>query len=196
MTAPPPWKVVLIVEDDSDGQACRILMNRLGFNLTLDWLPANGIGNIKRRGSQLIGLARGRIQDGRGCVAVLLDRDGKNVVRAEPHRTIRRICHQARVPLLLAIESLEAWLLADAGCASWLGISRPANADSLPQPKKEVERAYYQKTRRPYTRRARRILATQADGSAAECSSSLQDALAHLGDSPCAAVPRQSDSGA
>jgi len=109
------------------------------------------------------------------------------VTRAEPHRTIRRICRQVGVPLLLAVESLEAWLLADAGCADWLGVSRPANADSLSQPKKDVGRAYYQKTHRSYTRRARRLLAVQSDGSAAECSPSLRDALAHLSGSPCTA---------
>lgn len=182
-----PWKVVLIVEDDSDGQACRVLADRLGLPVTLDWLPANGVGNIKRRGVQLIGLARDRIPEGRGCVAVLLDRDGKDVTRAEPHRTIRRLCRQAGAPLLLAVESLEAWLLADAGCADWLGVGRPANADSLPQPKKDVERAYYQKTHRSYTRRARRLLADHANGSAAGHSLSLQSALAHLGNSPCTA---------
>ncbi len=191
MNPPSPWKVVLIVEDDSDGQACRILTDKLDFNLALDWLPANGVGNIKRRCDQLIELARDRIQDGRGCVAVLLDRDGKDVRRAEPHRTIRRLCHQAGVPLLLATESLEAWLLADAGCANWLEVKRPANADSLPHPKQEVARAYYRKTRRPYTRRARRILADHANGSALLCSPSLQSTLAHLDNSPCAAAVQQ-----
>ena len=188
MNHPLPWKVVLIVEDDTDGQACRILKDRLGFSLTLEWLPANGVGNIKRRGRQLIQLAHDRIQNGQGCVAVLLDRDGKDVGRAEPHRTIRQVCREARIPLLLAIESLEAWLLADAGCAGWLAIRRPANADSLPHPKQEVERAYYRKAGRSYTRRARRILAGYADGSALQSSPSLQDALAHLNASPCAAV--------
>ncbi len=183
-----PWKVVLIVEDDSDGQACRILADKLNSNLALDWLPANGIGNIKRRGDRLIKLARDRIAGGRGCVAVLLDRGGKDVRRAEPHRTIHRLCQQAGVPLLLAVESLEAWLLADAGCATWLRTRRPANADSLPDPKQVVERAYYQKTRRSYTRRARSILADHADGSALQRSPSLQGALGHLDDSPCAAV--------
>ncbi len=191
MNATRPWKVVLIVEDDSDGQACRILKEKLGFNLTLDWLPANGIGNIKRRGDQLIELARDRIPGRRGCVAVLLDRDGKDVGRAEPHRTIRQVCRAAGIPLLLAIESLEAWLLADAGCAGWLAIRRPANADSLPHPKQEVEQAYYRKTGRPYTRRARRILACHADGSALQRSPSLRATLDHLDDSPCTAAIQQ-----
>lgn len=181
------WKVVLIVEDDSDGQACRVLQEQLGLNLSLDWLPANGVGNIKRRGGQLIALARDRIRDGQGCVAVLLDRDGKDVTRAEPHRTIRRLCHQAGVPLLLAVEALEAWLLADVGCATWLNVPHPANADTLPHPKRDVERAYYQKTHRPYTRRARRILAGKADGSIADYSPSFRQALAHLDASPCLA---------
>lgn len=186
MTPPTsPWKVVLIVEDNSDGQALKALAGHLGVNVVVDWLPANGIGNIKRRGRQLIDLARGRIRDQRGCVAVLLDRDGKDVTRAEPHRTIRHLCRQERVPLLLAVEALEAWLVADNGCAHWLAIQRPANADSLPRPKETVERAYYQKTGRPYTRRARCVLAEKSDGSAPEASPSLQDALGHLDASLC-----------
>jgi hypothetical protein len=180
-----PWKVILIVEDDSDGQAVRALVDRLNIELALDWLPAHGIGNIKRRGEKLIELAQDRISQDQGCVAVMLDRDGKDVTRSEPHRTIRRLCHQAGVPLLLATEALEAWLLADAGCADWLEMRQPANADQLPHPKQTVERAYYRKTHRPYTRRARRIVAEKADGSAPQRSPSLRSALAHLENSPC-----------
>ncbi|RMF37037.1 MAG: hypothetical protein D6759_02830 [Chloroflexi bacterium] len=188
MSRPPSWTVVLIVEDDSDGQALKALVKRLGLPIRLDWLPAHGIGEIKRRGRLLIALARDRIRDGRGCMAVLLDRDGKDVARSEPHRTIRRLCKQEKVPLLLAVEALEAWLLADAGCAGWLGITSPSNVDSVAYPKKQVERAYRRRTGRPYTRRARRILAEKADGSAPEHSPSLRQVLAHLHDSPCGEV--------
>lgn len=41
MSPSSPWKVVLIVEDDSDGQAVRALAERLGIELALDWLPAH-----------------------------------------------------------------------------------------------------------------------------------------------------------
>ena len=128
MSPSSPWKVVLIVEDDSDGQAVRALVDRLNIELSLDWLPAHGIGNIKRRGEKLIELAQDRISQGHGCVAVMLDRDGRDVTRSEPHRTIRRLCRQAGVPLLLATEALEAWLVADAGCADWLEVRQPAKA--------------------------------------------------------------------
>ena len=174
------WTVVLIVEDDSDGQALRELAQRLDLPVRLDWLPANGIGNIKRRGEKMIELARERIQGVTGCVAVLLDRDGRDVGRDDPHRTIQRLCERAGAPLILAIEALEAWLLADAACSAWLDVRRPANADALPRPKETVERAYYRRTRRPYTRRARTILAKHADGSGPERSPSLRLALDRL----------------
>lgn len=180
-----PWKVVLIVEDDSDGQACALLKERLGLNFELDWLPAYGVGNIKRKGEKLIRLARDRVQNGRGCVAVLLDRDGKDVTRSEPHRTIRRLCNQAGIPLILAVEALEAWFLADAGCAGWLEIAPLPNADTVTNPKERIKDAYYRKTGRSYTRRARRILAEKADGSALRGSPSLRQALSHLQNSPC-----------
>lgn len=179
------WKVVLIVEDDSDGQACLLLKERMGLKFDLEWLPAHGIGNIKRKGEKLIGLARDRIQNGHGCVAVLLDRDGKDITRSEPHRTIRRLCRHAGVPLILAVEALEAWFLADAGCAGWLGIAPLPNADTETNPKGRIKDAYYRKTGRSYTRRARRILAEKADGSAPHGSPSLRQALSHLQNSPC-----------
>ena len=182
------WQVVLIVEDNSDGEACKALARAMGLGLRLDWLPANGIGNIKRRGEQLIQLAWDRIRSSQGCVAVLLDRDGKDITRSEPHRTIRRLCRQTGVPLLLSVESVEAWFLADAGCAAWLGLRRPANSDSVPYPRQDVERAYRRRAGRPYTRRARRILAQKSDGSAPERSPSLRSALAHLVTSPCSAT--------
>src|SRR5207248_2827073 len=43
------WKIVLIVEDDSDGRALQALMLTRTPAMMVDWLPANGIGNIKRR---------------------------------------------------------------------------------------------------------------------------------------------------
>lgn len=91
-----PWQVVLIVEDDTDGRALRDLARASGFGVRIDWLPANGIGNIKRRGDALIRLARDRIDRGRGCVAVVVDRDGKDRGREEPHRTISRTCARQR----------------------------------------------------------------------------------------------------
>ncbi len=185
MSPDHPWKVVLIVEDDSDGQAVKTLAGKLRLPIQVDWLPAGGVGNIKRKGESLIALARERVSDGRGCVAVLLDQEGKDANCEEPHLTIRQICRREDVPLLLAVEALEAWFLADAGCAKWLGCKRPRNADKIPNPKKVIGRAYFRKVRRAYTRRARRILAQKADGSAPEHSPSLREAVAYLKQSPC-----------
>lgn len=35
-----PWRVVLIVEDDTDGRALRDLARASGFGVRIDWLPA------------------------------------------------------------------------------------------------------------------------------------------------------------
>ena len=70
-----PWHVVLIVEDDTDGRACRELARAAGIRATIDWLPANGIGNIKRKASSLITLARDRFKK-RGCAAAFLRKTG------------------------------------------------------------------------------------------------------------------------
>ncbi len=40
MTRPPePWRIVLVVEDDSDGRAVAELVSRSGQDVTVDWLP-------------------------------------------------------------------------------------------------------------------------------------------------------------
>lgn len=64
--------MVLIVEGDSDGKAVRALVAPLNVQGVIDWLPANGIGNILRDCRRLIDLARDRIQ-ARGCVAIVID---------------------------------------------------------------------------------------------------------------------------
>ncbi|MBM4320536.1 MAG: hypothetical protein FJ125_11395, partial [Deltaproteobacteria bacterium] len=162
--AGPPWKIVLVVEDDSDGQALRKLATACGITATIDWLPANGIGNIKRSAAKLIRLALDRLPEGRGCVAVLVDRDGKDAARQEPHRSIRRACQAASVPYIEAVESFEGWCLADPGICGWLGLTPHATSDTVRDPKALVGAAYYRKTRRAYgPRRARPLLASHAD---------------------------------
>jgi len=176
-----PWKIVLVVEDDSDGQALRKLAAASGIQATIDWLPANGIGNIKRSAAKLIGLAQDRLQDNRGCVAVLVDRDGRDATHQEPHRSIRKACRVAGVPYIEAVESLEGWCLADPGICDWLGVGLPATSDRIGDPKTLVANAYYRRNKRAYgPRRARPLLATHASGIDPARSRSWAAVLAHL----------------
>ncbi len=176
-----PWRVVLIVEDDSDGRALRKLAEASGLLVRIDWLPANGIGNIKRRLDALIHLASDRIEGGQGCVAVVVDRDCKNCKHDEPHRTISTVCQSHATPYIEAVEALEAWLLADDGIANWLGVTRRAGTDRIRDPKGIIERAFYKKTKRTYGRRLGRTqLAAQATGVQSSGSRSWTQALAHL----------------
>ena len=183
MSAPrtrSPWKIVLIVEDDSDGRALRHLAQATGVRATIDWLPANGIGNIQRKAVALIRLARDRIER-RGCVAVVVDGDGRDPETDEPHRSIQRACTAERVPLILSREALEAWFLADAGICAWLGMPARGSTDGLPDPKRAVADAYYARTRRAYQqRRARLDVAQHATGPDPSRNRSLVDAFAHL----------------
>lgn len=177
----PPWKVVLIVEDDTDGRAARALAQSSGLGCAVDWVPASGIGNIKRRGPGLIRLAQDRIANGKGCVAVLVDRDGRNAERDEPHKSIRDHCRQAGVPYLEAVECLEAWLLADDGVCTWLEVKKAPRPDSLRDAKGTVSRAYAKKTGQTYQRRISRIrLARHATGVDASRSPSWGRACGHL----------------
>lgn len=174
------WEVVLIVEDDSDGRALREVLRIAGARAQVDWLPAGGIGNIKRNAERLIALAKDRI-DTRGCVAVVIDADRKNPSRDEPHRTIARACRRKRVPFVPAKEAIEAWFLADPGACSWLGIALRPSTDTLGDPKKIVAAAFYRTTGRPYRkRRARLELARQMTGPDRARNRSLREAADHL----------------
>ncbi|MBI3076067.1 MAG: hypothetical protein HYY85_03615 [Deltaproteobacteria bacterium] len=169
---------MLIVEDDSDGRAIAELAAKRLPNAQLSWLPANGIGNIKRNAEKLILLARDRLEKGRGCVAVLVDRDRKDPSRDEPHRTIARACRRAKVEFIAAREALEAWFLADRGICQWLGLTPSGSTDRISDPKGRVEQAFYRKTGRPYMkRRARLEVARQSTGVDTGKNGSAQQAL-------------------
>lgn len=181
--APSTWKVVLIVEDDPDGRALAELALRSGLRARFDWLPAGGVGNIKRNAEKLISLARDRVERGRGCVAVVVDRDRKNLVKDEPHRSISRACRRAKAECIVAQEALEAWFLADSGICRWLEVSQAARTDTIHDPKQTVARAFDRKTGRPYRkRRARLEVARQSTGVDGSKNSSAEQGLA--------AVPR------
>jgi hypothetical protein len=174
------WKVVLIVEDDSDGRAISTLMQNLQIRAVIDWLPANGLGNIQRNGRKLVALAKDRVGR-RGCVAVIIDGDSKNPARDEPHRTIARDCRASNVPLVIARESLEAWLLADRGICEWLEVPTRPTTHTLGDPKDVVSRAFLRKTGRPYRqRRARLEVAKRTTGLNRAANISLDTALRHL----------------
>ncbi len=188
MTERPSWRVVLIVEDNSDGFACRTFAERIGLSVLVDWLPANGVGDIKRRGPKLIQAAQDRLVAGRGCVAVLIDRDRYNPDPAVGPRLreIARICERCEVPLLLAQDCIEGWLRADEGVCKWLRLKIVAQTDNLPTAKDDIAARYYARTKRNYARRIGRIrVAEHADGSAPQHNKSLRKALQELRKSPC-----------
>jgi hypothetical protein len=181
MRRAPAWTVVAIVEDESDGVSLRQLLTCSRPEVTFDWLPANGIGNIKRRCPQLIRLALDRIRDRRGCVAVVIDGDRQDESRDEPHRSIARACADHGVALLVCREALEAWFLADPGCCRWLGIPLPDRSDGIADPKERVAEAFLRTTRRTYQkRRARLEIARQASGPDRQRNRSLEEALGHI----------------
>jgi hypothetical protein len=133
------------------------LMSKIEPRVRLDWLPANGLGNIKRNAHKLIALARDRLDVGAGCVAVVVDRDRRDPAKDEPHRTIARACRRGRVELITAREAIEAWFLADPGICAWLGVAPAPETDAIPDPKQRVAQAFARKTGRPYRKRRARL---------------------------------------
>jgi hypothetical protein len=126
---------VVIVEDDSDGRAIAELAARAGLEADFDWLPAGGVGNIKRNARRLIGLARDRVVGRRGCIAVVVDRDSRDPAKDEPHRTVLRACRRGGAEFIAAREAIEAWFLADPGVCAWLGLVPPVTSDGIRDPK-------------------------------------------------------------
>lgn len=174
------WRVVLIVEDDSDGRALSLLIKTLNVRAVIDWLPANGIGNIQRNGRRLVALARDRAGR-RGCVAVIIDGDRKTIATDEPHRSIARECRVGKVALVVARESLEAWMLADAGICAWLEVPPRTTTHTLANPKEIISRAFFRKTGRPYRRRRARVeVAQRATGPNRAANTSIDHAIRHL----------------
>lgn len=187
-----PWRVVVIVEDDSDGRALKRLAEASRLSVQLDWLPANGIGNIKRRGDALIRLAADRIESGQGCVAIVVDRDRHDSRKDEPHLTIDRTCATSGIPYIEAVETLEAWLLADDGITQWLGLKERAQTDRVGDPKAVVSKAFLRKTGKTYrTRRARVQLAEKATGVNASRSRSWSQAIEYLNRCTVKSAPRK-----
>ena len=184
MTTPSrkyPWRVVLIVEDETDGVVVQALARKLRPDVLIDPLPVKGCGEIKRRLPALVRTAKSQLSR-RGCVAVLLDQDHKDLGRDEPHRSIHLACRQLGVPLLLCSQDMEAWLLTDPGCRDFLKLpALRGTTDSLVGSKKLVSDAYLKVTGRSYDKRlARQKLALQVAGPRPQSNLSLSAALTHL----------------
>ena len=176
-----PWKVVLICEDETDGRVAKKLAHLVCPNVHLDYLPARGCGEIKRKLDKLVGDARrdvGRL----GCVAVLLDGDQKNLDRDEPHWAIRQGCKRLHVPFVACLQDMEAWLLADPGCRTYLQLPPlKGRTDGLAGTKSQVAAAYYKVSGRSYEKRlARQKLADKLTGPDLTANQSLAAAVTAL----------------
>jgi hypothetical protein len=184
--------VVLICEDETDGIVARRLAELLCPTIRIDYLPAGGCGEIKRKLDKLVADAR-RDLGKRGCVAVLLDGDQKNPARDEPHRSIALGCQKLRVPFIPCLQDMEAWLLTDPGCRAYLKLpSLKGTTDGLAKTKAQVAAAYYKVCGRSYEKRlARRKLADKLSGPSPQANRSLAEALRQL--QACVPPPTRHD---
>jgi hypothetical protein len=175
------WKVVLIVEDDSDGRALMSIIGKTNLRVEVDWLPAGGIGNIKRNAEQLVKLAFARIPNRSGCVAIAVDGDQKSPARDEPHRTLEQVCRKTGARLVIIREAIEAWFLADPGVCSWLGIPLKKSTHRIADPKSRISQAFAKRFNRSYTRRrSREELAQRCTGVDHSKNQSAQTAFSEL----------------
>ncbi len=105
-------RIYFVVEGDSDGRSCEIIARKARPEIQTDYLPAGGCGEIKRRGDRLIG---GLLKKRADCVIVVVDKDSGHPGRGPAfEQEIQAHCDAfPQAYLVLAIEELEAWLLAD-----------------------------------------------------------------------------------
>src|SRR5262249_48341545 len=94
-----------------------------------------------------------------------------------------RECKAGRVPLIVAREAIEAWMLTDGGICKWLEVPSRPRTNVLGNPKDIMSRAFLRKTGRPYRKRRARVeVAQHATGPNRTANPSLDDAIVHLED--------------
>ncbi|HLY28402.1 MAG TPA: hypothetical protein VKQ72_18785 [Aggregatilineales bacterium] len=184
----------LIVENKNDADVVRAILLKKGYDVRVYAVPPAGGGKgISRLGTQLKALietARKRMKPG-DCLAVLHDFDGEERRKTPTlYKTIKGICKQSKVMELVAVDKIEAWLLADSGVLAWLnpksrGKPKPKSWDEEPKVKAALERQYRKTYKTHYTDFTRAKIVEQIVGDADKRSPSLSAALQSLQQAGC-----------
>lgn len=138
-TIPAIW---LIPEDKTGFYVFQAILSAKGINAHLKlWGEANGISRLANQLEDLIKIALRRKAE-QDCIVVLHDTDDSVQANRLLYDAIKQICereeYQPHVTEIVAVEEIEAWLLADGGFCDWLKIP-PRAADNAAQPSKVLE---------------------------------------------------------
>lgn len=136
----------ILAEDDSDTQTLKVIVKRLAGNssLTVKTKSYNGCGKLLRKGAKQLQLFK---ELSLTRFIVCHDADGPDP-RQKHDLVIRKIVQPSGLSsdccVVIPVQELEAWILADIECASNVFPSwkpKPIeNPESIPRPKEYVER--------------------------------------------------------
>lgn len=186
-------KIYLIAESREDANVIQALVQAKGFSIRIEWLRlTGGSGGIDRMLAQLEDLIEAalEVKDEQDCIAVCHDKDllTKPERRKQVHDKIDALCagnrYRPHVYLIIPDDAIESWLLADHGLCHWLE-EKPQNWDGQPDPKAEFKRRLDKKHLKWQGADRAKVLA-HLDGSGDKKSPSMQAALTHLVNAPCA----------
>ena len=181
-------KIWLITEDENDSIVIQKLLDAHKIHVEVDWqkTTGGGISRLVAEVEKLIQTAKKR-KDRKDCIAVLHDWDEHKQPDRRIYDQIKTICYQYRrdAVLVIARQSIEAWLLADSGICDWLGI-RPKNWDESRDPKSELNRHLKKIDKKlKFPGRYTESILSHAHGDGYIHSPSMRAALKHLDDAPC-----------
>lgn len=173
----------LIVEDEEDKHIAEQLLIKSGFRVRIRFRQS-GPGGISRLQSQLEELIREAInnQSRHDCIAVLHDWDEHKQSDRAIYTNIEATCKRYPVKYIVIPNSIEAWLLADAGLCKWLEIKQD-NWDTHTDPKHELNRLLKDKKGIRFQGPKRTQVLSHLTGNTV--SPSLREALRHLENAPC-----------
>jgi len=148
-------KVIVIVEDDTDGHLLKKIAECFGFNGSFKWRNAGGVGEIKRRWDILVKMAKEQADKKKGCVGVVVDELGAEKIV----ESLKHYCKDAHVPLIIAVKEIESWLLTDPGFCKWLNIKPKSNTETISDPSRIVENALQRKKKQDWNRATKKQVA-------------------------------------
>jgi hypothetical protein len=180
----------LIVEDENDGVVVRHLLAKKGFALSIEVITATGgSGGISRLAAQLSQLiktiqANKRFDRQGDCIAVLHDHDEQTQQQNRKlYEDIEKVCAAQGIKRAVAIDELEAWMLADSGLCTWLEIT-PRNCDAIQKPSDQL-RSHLSKKNLKYQGKTRADVVSKLVGDGDRHSPSMREALKLFDDAPC-----------
>jgi hypothetical protein len=181
--------IYLIVEDETDAEVVRAILAKKNSSLRISHLkPAGNSGGLSRLAEDLEKLIKTAIQKRKkgDCIAVLHDADLQTQQNRKAYDEIKKICqkYQQYVRLILAVDEIESWLLADEGLCAYLG-EKPRNCDMETRPSDRLKTSVHRKTQKHYQGKTRSQVLSNVDGTGDKHSPSMQKAIAALIEADC-----------